>query len=503
MSTLYWDCFSGISGNMAVGSLLDLGVDPEGLKKVLASIPFPEGPLEIVVEHRMKMGINALYFNTVDDEKKDHHHDGDHHRHHRHHSDHHHHSHHDRDHDHNDQGHAHGHDHDLDDESSPKSDSTGKAKASLVEKQCQRGEGKACKSAKRNLKQAQPAMVEAPNRKPDSDERHHDRKKHKKDHHHGQGKHGRGFFEICELIKKSDLSSSSRDLAIHCFRLLGEVEAHIHGTQLADIHFHEVGGRDSIADIVGAAYCINELGITSTYVSPVHVGSGFQKCHHGKMPVPPPATAALLKGYPIFSDPEITGELTTPTGAALIAGLDAKPGLPRGFVYQKIGQGAGSRDLIIPNLLRAFLGSSASSHRVLDSVILLETNIDNATGELLGHAMEKLLGAGALDVTMTPLQMKKGRPGFLLSVLAPFALADGLETMMFRELPTLGIRRQMVQRATLGREAVHLNTRHGVMKGKRIREIDGKLSAKPEFDEIKRAAAKNNTPVRKVQEDLK
>lgn len=443
MTFLYWDCSAGIAGNMAVASLLDLGIPVEELKKALNRLSFPEGPLSLVFETRMKQGIRASYFNTADDEKvhekkggKGAKHSGheksDHDHTHDHAQDHNDARNHDHDHDHD---HDHGHEH----PSRPKSHA------------------------------------------PDSD---------------------RGFAAICALIKKSGLPSEVQERAVRCFEVLGEAEASIHGTTIEKIHFHEVGARDSIADIVATCFCVCELGVKDVWVSPVNVGNGWVNCQHGKLPVPAPATAALLRGYPVFSLPETVGELTTPTGAALLRGFDAKPGMPPHMAYQKIGYGAGSKELSFPNVLRAFLGAGTSTGRTIEQVVVLETNLDNVTGELLGHVIGRVMEEGALDVTATPTQMKKGRPAVILSVMASPGTADRLEDLLFQELPTLGVRRQQLQRSILDRHPTDLTTPYGLMRGKCIIEADGTRREVPEFEAIRETAEKFNKPFRFVQDCL-
>lgn len=450
MTTLYWDCFAGIAGNMAVASLLDLGADPGRLEAELAKLPFQEGRLGISIRSIIKDGIRATYFNTHDDEA---------------------HAHTDPQHDHTvshhgDHDHTHCHDHEDD----------------HAHDHEYGHEHTHCHT------------------------QHHD---HENDHDHPHdhqqpGTHDlpeRGLREIRELIAAAKYSAGVTDRALACFRELAEAEAEVHGATPETVHFHEVGARDSIADIVGAAICLEELGITSVHVSPIHVGRGFVNCRHGKMPVPAPATALLLRGFEIFSLPEVDGELTTPTGAAILRGFHAKPGLPSGFIPQKIGTGAGSRRFAVPNILRAFLGDSGAAAGNVDSdeVSVLETNIDNASGELLGFVVERLWDIGALDVTMTPLIMKKGRPGTALSVMVPPSLATRAQELLFTELPTLGIRRQTVSRAILRREKRELQTAYGTVVAKSITDPDGTVRTVPEYESLRAIAIDTGTPLRDIQ----
>lgn len=459
---------------MAVGSLLGLGADPDKLRHGLAGIDFAEGPLELIIRSVMKSGISATYFNTADDEHSSPHgHDSDHeHSHaskplaegpqsHHHHPAHHHghdpdpeqahtHVHDQNDHPHHGHDHVHDHAHEHSHTHSPQD--------------------------------------HVHNRQRPSSHREH--------HHHT---HRRGFRDIRDMLEKSALSPNARKLAIEFFRVLGEVEATIHGSTLEEIHFHEVGARDSIADMAGVAICLDDLGVSSVHVSPIHLGSGFVRCQHGSMPVPAPATAALLAGLPVYSRPEVVGELTTPTGAAILKGVGAKPGMPEGFTFSRIGYGAGTKDFGIPNLLRGFLGAQEGrTERKRETAAILETNVDNVTGELMSHVMTELLQQGAADVTFTPLLMKKGRPGYLISVICPAESRESLENVLFRELPTLGVRHRLTERTILTREAVSLQTPYGDVRGKKISEAPGQVRLVAEFDELQRLARENNLPLRNL-----
>ncbi|MFZ2956618.1 MAG: LarC family nickel insertion protein [Candidatus Ozemobacteraceae bacterium] len=476
MTTLFWDPFAGIAGNMAVASLLDLGADPERLRSLLAAIPFPEGRLGLIIERRVKNGISAMYFNTVDEESWappplpfDHDH-SEHHEHPQHPQHPGNHSEHDHQHPQDEVGeHAYWHDHPHD--------------------------------------HSHDHLHGNPHDHPhgNSHDHPHDHP-HEQIHDHLRADNGcprqelprRGFADIRELIEKIPLTPSAQERALAIFRALGEAEARVHGEAFETIHFHEVGARDSIADIVGTAICLDELGITSVFTAPIHLGTGFTQCQHGTFPVPPPAVALLLEGYPVFTLPGIRGELTTPTGAALLRGLDARPGMPPGFCYDRIGYGAGTKEFGVPNVLRAFFARGNPQGRTLEGVIVLETNLDNATGELLAHAAECLMSAGALDVTLTPMQMKKGRPATLFSVISRPETLEALEELIYRELPTLGIRRHFVQRSILAREPAVVNTPFGSLQAKRIHEIDGNVRTSIEFESRRNAAMKARVALRKI-----
>ncbi len=309
------------------------------------------------------------------------------------------------------------------------------------------------------------------------------------------------MVEIRELLKKSDVRKSARTLAERLFLALAEAEARVHGSTVDEVKFHEVGARDSIADLVGAAVCLDDLGVSSVFTAPVHVGSGFVKCQHGVLPIPAPATALLLTGLPIFCLPGVVGELTTPTGAAVLRGLDAKPGLPPGFTTRNIGFGHGTMVFPMPNTLRVFVGENTATGRRLETVAVLETNLDNVTGELLGHAVDRLMARGALDVTLTPMLMKKGRPAHLLTVMARPEAVDELEAAIFAELPTLGVRRQYVLRSVLERKGIEMNTPEGPFPGKRVVDLDGTTTDTLEFESRRAIAARRGVPVRRVRDD--
>lgn len=398
MKTLYWDCFSGIAGNMAVASLIDAGACKDELTKGLESIPFEEGKIELILEEKMVNGIRGTYFNTHDD-----------------------------------------HDHDHE-------------------------------------------------------------KIHETHHSHSHAPH-RGLTEIKKLISAAKISERAKDIANACFMHLAEAEAEIHGKTVDTIHFHEVGARDSIADIVGVAICIDNLGISNVQASPVHLGSGFVKCAHGTIPVPAPATALLLKDMPVIFDHDICTELTTPTGAAILKGLNCRFPAISNCQYTSVGHGHGSKVLSRPNLLRAFLSEELPDALSSDRIICMTTNIDNATGELVGHAAEKLLMLGALDVCIIPAIMKKGRPAQQLQIIVKPEDSPRIESALFKLLPTLGIRKIQLERTILNRIETTVKTDLGNLKAKQIVNPDKTLSQKIEFDEIVRLSEEHDkTPMQIIEQ---
>lgn len=316
--------------------------------------------------------------------------------------------------------------------------------------------------------------------------------------HEPEHKH-RHLHHITEMIDRSALTPTQQELAKRIFTLLGEAEAKVHGTTLRKVHFHEVGAIDSIADIVGAAIGFDLLGVERVLASPIPTGTGFIEIAHGRVSVPAPATAELLTGIPLAPS-NVEAELTTPTGAAIVAALVQSFGPVPAMTIEKIGYGAGTRDLDSqPNLLRLLLGEMQSV-RATDHVWMLETNLDDTTGEIVGHTCERLLAAGALDVFTTPIQMKKNRPGIRLSVLCSKLAIEALEAILFAETPTLGIRRWPVERHTLKRETQSVETMWGTVAGVVAYVDDTNRRFSPEYEACRRIATERNVPLRSVYE---
>jgi uncharacterized protein (TIGR00299 family) protein len=274
---------------------------------------------------------------------------------------------------------------------------------------------------------------------------------------------------------------------------------------LEKVHFHEVGALDSIADIAGVAIALDLLGADKITSRPVPTGSGTVKCAHGLMPVPAPGTAELLKGVPL-SPCSIKGELTTPTGAAILTTVVQQWLDQPGLTIERIGHGAGQRELLEqPNLLRVFVGTVAEDANLAerDQVWMLETNLDDVPAEVIGYCFEQLFAAGALDVFSTPIQMKKNRPGVLLSILAPASAVDALEAVLFRETQTFGVRRYAVQRSKLRREAVTVQTPWGPVQGKRGWREGGPEVFTPEYEDCARVAREQGVPLREVYAEVR
>jgi uncharacterized protein (TIGR00299 family) protein len=306
--------------------------------------------------------------------------------------------------------------------------------------------------------------------------------------------------EVEDIVGRGKLTDRQRALAMKIFRRLAEAEAEVHGLPVEKVHFHEVGALDSIADIVGAAIGLDLLGAERFTSRSVPPGSGSVKCAHGIMPVPAPATAVLLKGVPLAKAP-VMGELVTPTGAAILTAVVAEYTEQPAMTVERIGVGAGKRDpWEQPNVLRLFVGEAAGlpgNPEEFDTIWVLETNIDDAPAELVGYCFEQLLAAGALDVFAMPIQMKKNRPGVLLTILAPEALVPALEMVLFRETATFGVRRSPALRTKLRREAVRVETPFGPVLAKRGWR-DGLSVLTPEYEDCARVARERGVPLREV-----
>ena len=437
MKILYLDLFSGIAGDMFIAALLDLGVDAAKLERELKKLKLDGYHLHI--SHGQKSAIAGVKFDV--------------------------HLAHDHDHEH---GHTHDHDH--------------------------------------------------------AHGHHHHDHEHAHDHHEHGHDEQRNFAEIKKLISRSQLSAWVKQKAIAVFQRIAVAEGKIHDLPPGEVHFHEVGAVDSIVDIVGAAIALELLGNPRVFASPVTEGTGWIRCAHGRFPVPAPATLAILgaRGIGVTQCDE-PHELVTPTGAALLAEFAESFGAMENLVAEKIGFGLGTRDNETrPNVLRAVLGSQSkvqspkskaggarepstincqpSTHLdwETDRVAVLETNLDDCAGEILGSFVETALAAGALDVFHTPIQMKKNRPGVLLTVLCAEAEADKFSELLLRETTAFGVRKTIAERRKLRREFVEVTTAFGKVTVK-IGKIGGKVvQAAPEFESAKKLAAKAGVPVKQI-----
>ncbi len=304
--------------------------------------------------------------------------------------------------------------------------------------------------------------------------------------------------DIEAIITASDLAPHIQEKAIALFRRLGGVEAGIHGTALNHVHLHELGGVDTIVDVVGVLLGIEMLGIEKVIVSPIPLGRGFVKGAHGQIPLPAPATIALLKNAPIVGSP-VEKETVTPTGAVLLTALAESFGPIPAMRLAAIGYGAGGRDLPIPNLLRVLIGEQGNSNSAnFSTLTMLETNIDDLNPEFYAHVMEKLFAAGALDVFLTPIQMKKNRPATLLRVLSKPAAAPKLRAILFNETTTLGVRQAVVERHALDRKFQQVETPYGRIQVKIAVLPNGETKVSPEYEDCRKIATDQNLPLKDV-----
>ena len=312
----------------------------------------------------------------------------------------------------------------------------------------------------------------------------------------------RRLSDIKKIINNSRLDKSIKDDAIRIFERLAKAEAKVHNTNISNVHFHEVGAIDAIVDIVGAVIGLHILEIENIFASPVNTGTGFIKTAHGILPVPGPATAELLKNIPIYST-DTKMELTTPTGAAIISTLSDGFGPMPKINIKSVGYGAGTfNSPDMPNLLRIFIGEMKNPAKKEDT-ILLETNIDDMNPQLYEYVMEKLFAKGALDVYLTPIIMKKGRPGTMLSVLANKHDVKNLSDIIFKETTSLGLRVQEVGRIKVERKIKEIKTRFGKSHVKIA--FDGKeiLGINPEYEDCKKIAIKKGIPLKRVLEEIR
>jgi uncharacterized protein (TIGR00299 family) protein len=424
MKVLYLDCFSGLSGDMFLGALIDLGVPLASLQQAVDSLGLPE-PVHF---HAGRAARGSMAGIKVDvhchDHKEPHSHDHDHgHAHHGH--------------SHGDHGHSHG------------------------------GHG----------------------------HHHHDHD----DHGHS---HGRSYADIRHLLNHAPLAPQTRDLALRIFHRVAEAEARIHGKSVDEVHFHEVGALDSIADIVGAAVGVEYLGADRILASALVDGTGSIECAHGTFPLPAPATLEILKGIPLRQI-DVPHELITPTGAAILAELASSFGPMPSLKIEKTGYGLGGRDIPgRPNAVRAILGESAVPFDGLehDEVAVLETNLDDMTGEQLATAAETLREAGALDVSLTPLLMKKGRPGHLLSVLVPPADQNRFAALILTATTALGVRHSILPRTKLRREILTVPTSFGPVRVKAGYQGTDLVHLSPEHDDCVRLARENKVSPAQIEE---
>ena len=306
----------------------------------------------------------------------------------------------------------------------------------------------------------------------------------------------RHLSEIRTIIERSGLPAIVQERAVRVFTRLAEAEARVHRTTLDEIHFHEVGALDAIGDVVGVVLGLELLGVQRLVASALPVGRGFTTCRHGTIPLPAPAVLELAQGYPL-RQLEIEAELTTPTGAALVTTLAESAAAMPLMVAERVGYGLGTRDLPIPNAVRGVLGRPVAAVGA-DRVLELEANIDDLNPQVYGYVSDQLFAAGALDVWLTPIQMKKGRPGTKLSVLCEEPAREAMTALIFSETSTLGVRLAVRERMVLERRVIDVVTRYGTIRAKLA---GGRLA--PEYDDCVRAAGTHRVALRDVYEEVR
>ncbi len=311
----------------------------------------------------------------------------------------------------------------------------------------------------------------------------------------------RNLNEVLQIIKRSRVEKEVRERSEEIFRRIASVEGKIHQIPTEEVHFHELGGLDSIVDIVGAVWGIRELGIEKIHVSRVNVGAGFVKCEHGILPVPAPAALSLMEGKPIYSS-GVERELLTPTGAALLATLGSEFGAMPRLHVERVGYGAGRDDLPHPNLLRLIVGTSESTSEK-ETVAVIETNIDDMNPQFYDYVMERLLAMEVLEVFVTPILMKKNRPGHLLTVICPSGKLPSVAKFLFEETTTLGLRWHEEEREKTDRKILRLQTRYGKIRFKLARWEGRTVNLSPEYDDCKRLALERGIPLKEVFEEAK
>lgn len=438
---LYLDCGSGISGDMFVAAMIDLGADPDALEKALDSLSADGFFVEI--GRVKKSGIDCCDFRVrLDDDCEN-------------------------------------HDHDMD----------------YLYGNLTPAAGSGCSCHEEPDREEHHCHCH---------EEGHDGEAHhccrqEKDHHHTH----RGLAEILPMIDACDMTETAKELARKIFRIIGEAEAKAHGLPLDEVHFHEVGALDSIVDVVAAAVTFDSLHIKEVIVPKLTEGTGTVRCRHGVMPVPVPATVNIVSPYKIPM--ELTGakgEYVTPTGAAIAAAISTSHQLPPSFVIKKAGLGAGKRAYTDRSgILRAFL-IQGEENEGRDKVVKLETDIDDCSGEVLGYVMKKLFKAGAKDVHYAPVFMKKNRPAWELTVICGEDKAEELEQIIFTETTTIGIREYPLMRSILNREEKEVETVYGKAAVKQVTFGD-MTRAYPEYDTVKKLAKKNKVPFMDVFDAVK
>lgn len=321
------------------------------------------------------------------------------------------------------------------------------------------------------------------------------------DHHHH---HHRHLDDIVRIIQDSNLADPVKENSQKIFERLAHAEATVHRTSIHDIHFHEVGAMDAIIDVVGSVAGLHAMGIEKVYCSALHVGTGTIECAHGILPVPAPATAELIKGKPSYST-GIKGELLTPTGAAILTTLASDFGPLPQLTVEKVGYGAGSSDLALPNLLRVIIGHTAEDlgDYQVERVAIIESCIDDMNPQIYDYLIERMLQMGALDVLLFPIHMKKNRPGIQISVICPTEMIGELSDFLMRETTTIGLRWRIDNRIKAERSVHEIETLHGPMKFKVAEAGKTIINVSAEYDECKRVALERGVPLKEVIDEVR
>lgn len=315
----------------------------------------------------------------------------------------------------------------------------------------------------------------------------------------------RNFTEIRDMIMRSNLSEQVKRTSSEIFHIIAQAESKIHGTTLDKVHFHEVGAIDSIIDIVGFALCIENLGITTIFSSPVELGRGFVTCAHGTLPIPAPATIEILKDIPV-SIGGVAHEATTPTGAAILATSVSRFTEHIEFIPQKVGYGIGTRDTDIPNVLRVIMGEQSQKETrgyQRGDAFVVECTVDDMNPELYEHVVDKLLNEGAFDVFMTPVIMKKSRPGTVLTVVCLPEIKESIRDIVMFETTTFGIREYRVDRWMFERTMTSVSTKYGPVRVKNALLNGETIKSKPEYDDCKELADKNEIPILEIYRSIR
>ena len=461
---LYLECTSGISGDMTVAALLDLGASREKLEKVLKSLPVKG--FDIKISRVVKSGIDACDFDVVLDKEHENH---DH-----------------------DMGYLHGHEHG---EHSHNGDHHGHTH---WEHSHEHEEAHACVASHHH------ETIEHVHEHEKHDTHTHTAEAHS---HHGHHHHEhRGLNEIITIIDHADMTEHARSYAKKIFTILAAAEAKAHNVPADQVHFHEVGAVDSIVDILSAAVCMDDLDVEEVIIPRLCEGSGTIRCQHGILPVPVPAVSNIVSAHHLkLHITPVQGELVTPTGAAIVAAFLTSEKLPEDFTVEKIGIGAGKRQYECPGILRAMLIRESEKNAEIqkfsdtesDTIIKLESNIDDCTGETLGYVMELLYEAGAREANYMPVFMKKNRPAWLLTVICKKDQVSRMEKIIFKETTTIGIRRQEMERTILKREKRTVTTTLGEVEVK-VCTFDGQEYIYPEYESVKKLCEKTGVSYREA-----